>query len=382
MNIAVDLISIKGDGSVGGATGVALELIKGFASREENVVVVLCAAWNIDYLKSVLPENIVYCQLQKDGLKSKLSMFNRWFWGVDKASANKVLQKHNIDILFCPFTAPTYRDNKIPTVCIIHDVQHEFYPEFFSANELRIRRNFYKEIVSHVENVVCVSEYTRKTFCEKYGFPKERAITIYNAVQKRLKKEDLNILDKLSLKENEYMVYSANFWKHKNHERLIKAFGEYVQAGGRLKLVLTGNPLGDNGYYSNLISEMGLCEQVIITGYLSEEELYSVLLRAKGFIYPSLFEGFGIPVIEAMYLNKLIACSNTTSLPEVGCDSICYFDPENIQEIVSGIRFIEENEMNDSIIEDYNINLKKYSRSNMINSYMLLFNRILDARKM
>ena len=381
MNIAVDVLSIRVDGSAGGATGFALELIKGFAALEDNKVVVLCADWNIEYLKSILPSNIIFCQMTGQGVNTKSNIINKGIMYIDNMLRKNTLRKHNIDILFCPFSAATYRSKDIPTVSTILDIQHEYYPQFFDANELRARRSFYRDIVTNVERVVCISDYTKKTFCEKYGFPEKKAETIYIAVQNRFKEEDRAILKKLDIKEAEYLVYSANFWEHKNHKLLLTAYAMYVHNGGSLKLVLTGNPLSEQEFYDNMINTMGLNGKVLITGYVSEKELYAILLHSKGLIYPSLFEGFGIPVVEAMYMNKLIACSNMTSLPEIGCEAICYFDPRKPDEILRGIEYIDNNHVTEELKTEYSNKLKEYQTDVMIQKYMDVFKDTIENRE-
>jgi hypothetical protein len=224
-----------------------------------------------------------------------------------------------------------------------------------------------------VDSVTCISDYTRRTFCEKYGFPGERAKTIYIAVQNRFLKENDAILDKLHIRNQKYIVYPANFWEHKNHKLLLNAFAMYVHQNNDLKLVLTGNPLEQMNYYVDLLRAMSISEYVVITGYVDNEELYSILKNAKGLIYPSLFEGFGIPVVEAMHLHKLIACSDLTSLPEIGCESIYYFNPKKPDEILQGIQFLSESEMTSEIIQDYDEKLKDYETDKMVDSYLEVF---------
>ena len=382
MKIAVDLLSIRPDGSAGGATGFALELIKGFASRQDNQVMVLCADWNIKFLRTFLPKDVQLHQVigkpNITGIEIVDKVLNRIR---QKMESKSILSANGVDILYCPFSAATYKEKGIPTVSTILDIQHEYYPQFFAPQELSHRRKFYQDIVKKVEKVVCISDYTRETFCEKYGFPVERAQTIYIAIQNRFTKEDDKILDKLNIRGQKYIVYPANFWEHKNHKLLLNAFAMYVRENKDLKLVLTGNPLENTRYYADIIRTMGIEEYVSITGYISNEELYSILKNSKGLIYPSLFEGFGIPVVEAMHLHKLIACSNLTSLPEIGCDEIYYFNPKKPDEILSGIHFLAENEMTDSMIVQYDQKLKDYESDKMVEAYLKVFEDVWEKKE-
>lgn len=382
MKIAVDLLSIRPDGSAGGATGFALELINGFASKQNIRVMVLCADWNVKFLRNFLPKNVqLYQVIGKHNITGIViidKVLNRIR---QKMQSKSILSANGVDILYCPFSAATYKEKGIPTVSTILDIQHEYYPQFFVPQELAHRRKFYQDIVKKVERVVCISDYTRDTFCEKYSFPIERTKTIYIAIQNRFSKEDDRILDRLNIRGQKYIVYPANFWEHKNHKLLLNAFAMYVCENKDLKLVLTGNPLENATYYADVIKAMGIEEYVAITGYITDEELYSILKNSKGLIYPSLFEGFGIPVVEAMHLYKLIACSNLTSLPEIGCDEIHYFNPKKPDEILRGIGFLAENEMTDSIIEKYNEKLKDYESNKMVEAYLKVFEDVLEKKE-
>ena len=380
MRIAADLLSIRPDGSAGGATGFSIELLKGIAAQDQTDLIVLCAEWNYDYLKKQFPHKIELLQMMGEkriiGIKKIDHILNRFFYRVDR---HHVLQEKNIDILYCPFSAPTFKTKGIPTVSTILDIQHEYYPHFFEPSELEHRRKFYGDIVKKVEHVACISDYTRDTFCEKYGYPKERAETIYIAVQNRFSDKDSTILDRLGLEAQKYVIFPANFWEHKNHKLLINSYGIYacLHKENALKLVLTGNPLEKSDYFHKMIQTMGLDNRIVITGYLTNAELYGILDGAKGLIYPSLFEGFGIPVVEAMYLNKLIACSNLTSLPEIGCDAIHYFNPKKPDEIVEAFEYLHNSVMKEEISSEYKKRLEIYQTDKMVKAYIALFKKTI-----
>ena len=126
MKIAVDVLSIRPDGSAGGATGFALELIKGFAARRDIQVMVLCGEWNVKYLKDCLPKNVQFCQVAGEyrttGIRMLDRLINRFRC---KVQARGVLADNGADILFCPFSAATYKEKGIPTVSTILDIQGE-----------------------------------------------------------------------------------------------------------------------------------------------------------------------------------------------------------------------------------------------------------------
>lgn len=378
MKIAVDMLPVQEDGSNGGATAVAIELIKGFAAAPGVRVLVLCADRNIKFLKKMLPGNIQFWRVEKNRFFTEIGRITGILKRITgKGNTDGILKKNRADILFCPFSAPTFKEKGIPTVSTIHDIQHEFYPQFFELKELEHRRRFYRDIVKNVEQVACISDYTRETFCEKYSYPPDRAQTIYNAVQNRFDKEDTSVLTRFDLHDRAYILYPANFWEHKNHKLLLNAFATYALGHKNLKLVLTGNVLSQDDYYENLLKALKIEERTVITGFLTNEEMCCIFKNAKGVIFPSLFEGFGIPIVEAMRFNKLIACSNLTCLPEIGCKSVFYFDPRKPDDILRGIYFLADNEVTEAVKADYAEKLKNYRTDKMIGEYLRLFEKVI-----
>mgnify|MGYP004608342093 FL=1 len=376
MNIAVDVIALNGDGSAGGITWMAMELIKGFADYGNTNVTVLCRAENIDFLRTYIGTKVQYKKVSPENKKQNPNIINRTFNRLMCIKLiKKIIRQGRFDILYFPLGVVDYHVRGVKTISTILDVQHEFYPSFFTKRELIARRLIYRAIARNSRKVVCISEYTKKTFCEKYNYPLERAEVIYIAIQNRFDVCDDRILERLDLRDNGYIIYPANFWQHKNHKRLISAFAKY---GGNsdIKLVLTGNMLSRYEKLSKYIENSGMQDKIVITGYLDEKQLFALLKCCRGLIFPSLFEGFGIPVIEAMQLYKPIACSNTTSLPEIGCESLFYFNPMDEDDICRGIRFVADTKMTDEMFNDYNENLKRFDRDSMIEGYMSVFREV------
>lgn len=379
MIIAVDVLPIRPDGSAGGAAGFAMELITGISKISGVEVLALCGEWNREYLQKRLPASVRLMQMEGDRAYTGFAPADRMIRKLMRYFAHHyTLKANHVGLLFCPFGAAVFKEQGIPVVSTILDIQHEFYSQFFDAGELEHRKKFYQNIVNRVERVACISDYTKETFCSTYGFDRQRAKTIYIAIQNRFQKKDDSIFKRLHLAQDSYLVYPANFWEHKNHKLLLNAFSMYAAGQKNAKLVLTGNPLEQKPYYERLLEQLHIQDQVVITGYLTQEELYSILDGARGLIYPSLFEGFGIPVVEAMHLHKLIACSNLTSLPEIGCSSIHYFNPKKPDEICGGIAFLYSAEMTDQIRAEYDEKLKIYESEQMVSEYLKLFQETVE----
>ncbi len=363
MHIIADLLSVRKDGSAGGATGFAIGLINNMLERGGTAVTVICRPESKDFLRKKLRKQVRIKSVGNCRIFRMVFAFKRVG-----------------DILFCPFGAIDFYNKKIPTVSCILDIQHEFYPQFFSEWELAHRRKFYGRIVEKADTVVCISDYTRNTFCEKYGYPLEKAYTIYIPVP-QYENRPSDILERFGLEKEKYFLYTANFWKHKNHIRLVEAYRRFTEEYGDIyKLVLTGNSL-DNRSVEEKIKEIGLLSSVVITGYIGDGDIKKLMDNAKGVVYPSLFEGFGIPVIEAMNAGRMIACSNATCLPEIGVDAIHYFNPEDIGEMEESLRYLAESRMNAEIMESYQEKLSLYNRDRITDQYLKLFENVQNSRR-
>jgi glycosyltransferase involved in cell wall biosynthesis len=151
-------------------------------------------------------------------------------------------------------------------------------------------------------------------------------------------------IGRLGLEDADFLLYPANFWPHKNHRRLFEAMSIYLRAhpDSRLRLVCTGAPntlMNDLQVTAEAILPAGT---VVFAGYIPEQELSALLAASAAVIFPSLYEGFGMPVLEAMASGKPVLCSNVTSLPEVAGDAAIYFDPTNPRQIAEAITALGE----------------------------------------
>jgi glycosyltransferase involved in cell wall biosynthesis len=157
---------------------------------------------------------------------------------------------------------------------------------------------------------------------------------------------DKSIFDRLGLASQRYLLYPANFWKHKNHEMFLTAFGIACHEGlpADIKLVCTGAPGVRQAWLASAADAMHLGDRVLFPGYLSTAELAALMANCTAVVFPSLYEGFGLPVLEAMAAGVPVACSNTTSLPEVAGDAAIFFDPKVPDQIAKAMITLAENE--------------------------------------
>jgi glycosyltransferase involved in cell wall biosynthesis len=259
-----------------------------------------------------------------------------------RTSSRSLLRELNADLLFCPFTAPTYFEHGIPTVCVIYDLQYKTYPEFFAPEDVAHRSRTFIEAARRSTTLAAISDYSRDMAITVGKLDPVSIKTIHLHISQhslRNAPRDKSILSRLQLTAGKYLIYPANFWRHKNHEMLLTAFGLARRCGlaDDINLVCTGAPGDRQQWLQRSARELGLGDHILFPGYLANAELLALVTSSAGVIFPSLYEGFGLPVIEAMATGVPVACSNVTSLPEVAGDAAILFDPRIPEQIAQAI---------------------------------------------
>ncbi len=328
LRIAVDVTPIRAGGECGGAKPFVLELLKAMAAApRRHEYRLLTAAHNHDAFASHDAQNVTRQRVDT----------------VDMQSTSCGLRETGIDMLFCPMTAPTYAEASVATVSILYDLQHLAYPWFFDAAELAHRTKFYRDLADRVDHVVCISEFSRISLIRHFGVRPDRTSVVPIAIPDRLPRYEptaaWEALATCDMPRCRFAFYPANFWPHKNHRMLLVAFGRFVKERPEsdLHLVLTGEPLGEGEAVRSAIERMGLSSRVHLLGFVPEAQLGALWSAASFLVFPSLFEGFGIPLTEAMSFGTPILCSREGSLPEVGGNEAVYFDARKPQTLVDAL---------------------------------------------
>jgi glycosyltransferase involved in cell wall biosynthesis len=302
-------------------------------------------------------------------------------WPKGRPISSGLLRQMGVQLLFCPFTMPFFYDPHIPVVSVVYDLQFAYYPQFFSSQDRADREYHFRETCHRASLLVCISDYVRETVLSNSSLSPARVATIPIRLGGRLKKpgsgEIFAVLQKTGLEENGFLLYPANFWPHKNHSMLLTSFGmyRYRHPESRLQLVCTGFPDERMDALREAVQRMGLRSFVILPGYLPEEELAALLASCKALIFPSLYEGFGMPVLEAMAFSKPILCSNVTSLPEVAGDCALLFDPKKPQEILSAIeQIMTDSKLASSLVERGKVRIARWGGpEQMAREYLAVF---------
>jgi glycosyltransferase involved in cell wall biosynthesis len=215
--------------------------------------------------------------------------------------------------------------------------------------------------------------------------------TIHIKMANRLKKEALDegyektILRKYNLKSKKYLIFISFLWPHKNHDRLLKAFSIFLNDQHNtkikgIKLAIIGNKTMKKTL--SIAKELKIESEIVAPGYVSKKELDIILKHALAFIHPSLYEGFGMPIIEAMAAGVPVVSSTAGSLSEIGGNAVLFFDPYKVDEIAEAIRKITiDQKLRESLIKR-GYERAKYFEDNdaMIDSYIHVFEKIMASR--
>jgi glycosyltransferase involved in cell wall biosynthesis len=252
------------------------------------------------------------------------------------------VRRLRLNLWFCPMTNLDPRQLLIPTVITVADIQQEFYPEFFTREELNHRALMYSPSCQEATAVITVSEAARRNLIQKYSLPEEKVHRVYEAGLERRSAPSTGpspeqVRGKYHLPAS-YALYPANMWPHKNHQMLILALHRLQQIYGvTLPLVLTGDDMGEWKVLEAVARHFQLREQLHYVGYVNADELPALYAGAKMLLFPSLHEGFGLPLLEAMQLGCPVAAANLTSIPEVVGEAALLFDPRNPDSIAGAI---------------------------------------------
>jgi glycosyltransferase involved in cell wall biosynthesis len=218
--------------------------------------------------------------------------------------------------------------------------------------------------VKRAKKIIAVSNYTKRDILKYFKVKKEKVKLIYEGVSLRIVPGTLETISKDVPKE--YLLYVGNAYPHKNLERLVLAFNEILrdEKYSNLKLLLVG---GMDYFYKRLRkfvldSASQVQSSVIFTDFVSDRELSVLYQKASLYVFPSLYEGFGLPPLEAMYYQLPVVSSNSSCLPEILGEAAVFFDPENIHEIAEKIKqVLEDKPLQRTLINRGLLVIKKYS---------------------
>jgi glycosyltransferase involved in cell wall biosynthesis len=318
VRVGISLLTLV-PGIVGGSETYARELTRALARVGTLEYRGFCPALAPDAANG-LPTRVVAEYRSGTTTARRLAAMSR-----AAAQPGRILRRFDaerLDAIHFPLSVMLPRVERPPAATTIHDLQHELYPQFFPRAELAYRRAVYGWTVRRSRIVIAISEHARSALLERYGLQADRVRVIHLGLD-----HDHFRPDGRAREPEPFLLYPANRWPHKNHERLFEAFALLRRTHPELRLVLTGT-----GH-----DRTPLPPGVESRGRVPDEELVHLYRSAAAVVFPSLYEGFGLPPLEAMACGCPVAASNATSLPEVCGDAAAYFDPTSVDEMATAI---------------------------------------------
>jgi glycosyltransferase involved in cell wall biosynthesis len=245
------------------------------------------------------------------------------------------------DILIAPVYSLALLQTKKPFAYTLHDLQEHYYPENFSRGQRSWRRSVYARLARKAARIVCESQYVKSDIVRIFKVADEK-VAVIAAPPLRQSAAEMSVAELEAVRTRldlpgRFVFYPAQFWPHKNHRRLIDAFGQVVAREPELKLVLTGKKRDEYAAVTRAIEQAGLQDNIQHLGYIDQNDLQAIYHLAIALVMPSLFESVSIPIYEAFQAGTPVAASALLSIPEQVGEAGLLFDPLSSVSIAESI---------------------------------------------
>ena len=302
---------------------------------------------------------------------SQFNTFKRRIMEINNTMNQRYINKDKPDIIHT-----TYYDNEFPKnsnnlVVTVFDLIHEIFKDDYNK-----KNNFLpkQKILKIAKQIICISESTKKDLIKFYNIDEKKITVTYlsNSLSPAY-----NFYDKKIEFSNKFFLYVGSRWKYKNFNQLLHLLNYNRRIHKEFDLVTFGGGKFD-GNEKNLIKKLNLNSEKIIQIDGNENVLKSLYRKAEFFIYPSKYEGFGIPILESFSQQCPVLCSNTSSLPEVAGNAAIFFEPNDLSSISNSVeKIISSDDLRNDLIKKGNERLKMFSWSKCAQETLNVYNKIL-----
>lgn len=249
------------------------------------------------------------------------------------------------DLYFCPFSVLRPRPLPKPSVVTLPDIQEVYYPQFFSEADRFSRDRHFRASTLMADQIITHSQFSRGCLIESLQVSPTKISIAHHCIDRRYTLGKTTAQRPVQSIPKDFIFYPANLWPHKNHDALLRALQRLQQTQNLIvPLVLTGFEQSGGYPLAQKVIEYGLERQIHPLGYIHPEELLYLYSQAQMLIFPSLFEGFALPLVEAMTVGCPVVAANATAIPEVIGEAGLLFDPSSPVEIAAVIAQVWQNE--------------------------------------
>lgn len=288
-------------------------------------------------------------------------LFKWWF----EQSVRRRLDKINADLFVSPDGYLSLSSNK-KQLAVIHDLNFEHYEEDLPKNVQKYLTNYFPKFARKATRIVTVSEFSKSDIVEQYNINPAKIDVAYNGVSdiyKPLSNQEKEEQRKKLSQGKEYFIFVGSLHPRKNIRRMLLAFDEFrKENNSTTQLLIVGDRYWWNNEMNAAYEGMAFKEEVLFQGHMSQKELALAVGAAKAMVYVSYFEGFGIPLVEAMRAEIPVLTSNKTSLPEVAGDAALIVDPFSVDDIREGMQKLDSDEiLRTSLVEKGRLRAQDFS---------------------
>jgi len=254
------------------------------------------------------------------------------------------LRRSGVDFYHALFVPPPHCFT--PMVMTIHGVEIYKHPEFFRPRALRGLKSLYKRGIARAQKIICVSAHVRDVISERFDVPADRFHVVYHGINPTYQRHDPEearsiVAEKFAIRDP-YILFVGKLVAQKNIGRLLEAYHRFRRQGNEhVKLVLAGRTYaGLNSEFESTLARLKMGDEVVQLGHVNNYDLPPLYSGALMFAFPTRYEGFGIPILEAMACGVPVLTSTTSCVPEVAGDGAMLVDPDDVEQIVDGMNRI------------------------------------------
>lgn len=276
---------------------------------------------------------------------------------------------------------------RLPSIYQPWDLQHLHYPQFFSQAEWARREMEYRAFCNQAEYVCVQTNWSKQDVVQQYGIAPDKVVVIrwgsvFDAYTAPSTQAEHDSTQKFAL-PHQFFFYPAVTWPHKNHEVISRALSLLKHQHQRtVDVYFTGASTEYRGHLDEIARSLGVSEQLHYLGFVSPEELQSIFRAATAMVFPSKFEGFGLPLLEAFQAGVPVLSSNATVLPEVAQDAALYFDPNSPEELAFlMMQMLDEPGMRTVLIEKGKAILSQFSIDDTAVKFQKLYAHMAMRRR-